>query len=687
MFYGVNCDLSLSILSTVITFLLCYATLGLVQTSFAKEQVYKNNLSIVIFGMLFSFLIWLVNTISILFCPLSINDGIDYRVLLFSLLITIFMYTLAIWLNTRIIFSYIRLIFGSLLIGISTYIMHYMGLMSFKILDQNTILNPSVLLFSIFAVSVGAAISFLLYDKYKIKYQGKKIIRGMIVLPFILGIVGMYYINRQGNYLDLLATIRLQYLNYVSYKDLFYIVLFLILIVIIVSLCILLLEYKLEQKSRDLKKLNLQLAQLTIQDHLTKLPNRNFVEEYVKQLIASHRKSRKEIAILYIDLDRFKVVNDAFGHEIGDQLLIAVVQRMQNLLNHKNKLVRIGGDEFLFIIEETHLNEAINMAQNALDLIQHTYLIGGRKVTISASIGIALYPQHGVTYKDLLVNADIAMYSSKQRGRNAYRVYNETLDAQHLKSELLLENDLYKAVEEKQFILLYQPKFNDKKQLCGVEALIRWRHPKLGILGPDLFIDKAEKTGLIIPIGYWVLQQACYQIQVWEKSEQPFYPIAINLSALQFEHHALFENLEHALQTYQINPEHLSIEITETTAMRDIDLSVKSFERLRKMGIKIAIDDFGTGYSSFSYLKDLPLDELKIDKEFITNLIADSKEETILASIIELATKLGLTVTAEGVETSEQAEILIKLGCQQLQGFLFAKPMTAEALQHFKFEA
>ncbi|MFC4951650.1 putative bifunctional diguanylate cyclase/phosphodiesterase [Acinetobacter puyangensis] len=475
-------------------------------------------------------------------------------------------------------------------------------------------------------------------------------------------------------------------MNYVSYKDLFYIVLFLILVVIVVSLCILLLEYKLEQKSRDLKKLNLQLAQLTIQDHLTKLPNRNFVEEYVKQLIINHRKSRKEIAILYIDLDRFKVVNDAFGHEIGDQLLIAVVQRMQILLNHKNKLVRIGGDEFLLIIEDSHLNEAVHIAQNALDLIQHTYVIGGRKVTISASIGIAIYPQHGVSYKDLLINADIAMYSSKQRGRNAYRVYNETLDAQHLKSELLLENDLYKAVEEKQFILLYQPKFNDQKQLCGVEALIRWQHPKLGILGPDLFIDKAERTGLIIPIGYWVLQQACHQIQKWEKSEQPFYPIAINLSALQFEHHALFENLEHALQTYQINPEHLSIEITETTAMRDIDLSVKSFERLRQMGIKIAIDDFGTGYSSFSYLKDLPVDELKIDKEFITDLIADSKEEAILASIIELATKLGLTVTAEGVETSEQAEILIKLGCQQLQGFFFAKPMTAEVLQQFKFE-
>lgn len=245
-------------------------------------------------------------------------------------------------------------------------------------------------------------------------------------------------------------------------------------------------------------------------------------------------------------------------------------------------------------------------------------------------------------------------------------------------------NDLYKAVDEQQFVLFYQPKFTIHQKICGVEALIRWQHPTLGLLTPHMFIDGAEKTGLIVPMGYWALEEACKQIQEWVHNNIPFYPIAVNLSAIQFENKKLFSTLESLIEKYNIQPNHLIIEITESTAMRHIDMSIRTFERLRDLGIRIAIDDFGTGHSSFLYLKDLPVDELKIDRGFIVNLESGSKEKIILESIIQLATKLGLCVTAEGVETPQQAEILSRLGCHQLQGYLLGTPVSVDRLAIYK---
>ncbi|MFM6906271.1 MAG: putative bifunctional diguanylate cyclase/phosphodiesterase, partial [Acinetobacter tjernbergiae] len=282
--------------------------------------------------------------------------------------------------------------------------------------------------------------------------------------------------------------------------------------------------------------------------------------------------------------------------------------------------------------------------------------------------------------QDLLINADVAMLASKEQGRNTFTVFHSVTDQQDVRSQSKLINDLYKAVDEQQFVLFYQPKFTSSYQVCGVEALIRWKHPTLGLLTPQMFIEGAEKTGLIIPMGYWALEQACQQIQKWERSNSPFYPIAVNLSALQFENKKLFSVLEQLLKQYQIQPHNLILEITESTAMHHIDSSIRTLERLRKLGIRIAIDDFGTGYSSFLYLKDLPIDELKIDRGFLIDLQPNSKEEAILESIIHLAAKLELIVTAEGVETQQQADILTSLGCNQLQGYLLGIPVNVESL-------
>jgi len=293
-----------------------------------------------------------------------------------------------------------------------------------------------------------------------------------------------------------------------------------------------------------------------------------------------------------------------------------------------------------------------------------------------------MYPDHGNNLQDLLINADAAMLMSKYQGRNTYSVFSYSVDQQETKSQTKLINDLYKAVEEQQFVLFYQPKFTTQNYaICGVEALIRWNHPSLGMLTPNMFISGAEKTGLIIQMGYWALEQACKQIQIWERNESNYFPLAVNLSAVQFEHKHLFSTLENLFNQYQINPNHLAIEITESTAMHHVDSTIRSFERLRQMGIRLAIDDFGTGHSSFLYLKNLPVDELKIDREFIRDLAVGSKDEMILESIIQLAIKLGLVVTAEGVETPMQADILTRLGCQQLQGFLLGMPMDVKRLE------
>lgn len=293
-----------------------------------------------------------------------------------------------------------------------------------------------------------------------------------------------------------------------------------------------------------------------------------------------------------------------------------------------------------------------------------------------------MYPEHGQNLQDLLMNADAAMLTSKFQGRNTYSVYNYSLDQQDVKSQSKLINDLYKAVEEQQFVLFYQPKFTCAEQrICGVEALIRWQHPSLGLLGPNMFIKGAEQTGLIIQMGYWVIEEALKQIQSWEKMGRDCFPIAVNLSAVQFEHKHLFRTLEQLFYKYPVNPQHLMLEVTESTAMHHIESSIQSFKRLRAMGIQLSIDDFGTGHSSFLYLKNLPVNELKIDRGFILDLTENSKDEMIVESIIQLARKLGLLVTVEGVEHQQQADILSRLGCQQLQGYLLAHPMPVEQLE------
>ncbi|MFV5444489.1 EAL domain-containing protein [Acinetobacter oleivorans] len=655
---------------------ICYLVISMEQLIF--KQVYKKFESLILFinGLLLASAISIVHIIGIQAYHLSETVNSNIPLITVSFAISALLSCIAMWLTSRFTLPLFRLILSSIIMGIGISASYYISMLGWNINIYKKDYTSFLLLFSILIAMSGSGLAFLLAYKLKDNERYRLTLKIAFSVMMTLSIMGMHYTA-------LIATnITDKFISqYQAEHDLLLFTIILVTcLVLVASFIVAMLEQRLTQQNLELRKANKELANLSILDNLTKLPNRLYLVDYAEVLLSDHRYKDQKIAFLYIDLDRFKSVNDAFGHHVGDQLLIQMANRLHWQLNEKCKLLRIGGDEFLLIAENTNADEAVVLAEKVLQLIQESYQISGKEINISASLGVALFPEHGQNVQDLLMNADAAMLMSKEQGRNTYTIFSYSTHQQETRSQSKLINDLYKAVEEKQFILYYQPKFNTNLEVCGVEALIRWNHPALGILTPHMFIEGAEKTGLIIPMGYWALEQACLQIQAWERSNTPFYPVAVNLSALQFENKKLFSTLEALLKKYQIQPHHLIVEITESTAMRHIDLSIRACERLRDMGIRVAIDDFGTGHSSFLYLKDLPVDELKIDRGFIVDLKPGSKEEVILESIIHLAKKLGLTVTAEGVETQQQVEILTRLGCQQFQGYLLGMPVQIDQL-------
>jgi diguanylate cyclase (GGDEF)-like protein len=381
---------------------------------------------------------------------------------------------------------------------------------------------------------------------------------------------------------------------------------------------------------------------------------------------------------MFIDLDGFKPVNDAFGHHMGDQLLREVGVRLREDLRSLDTLARIGGDEFVLLVRLTEPNDALGLAARQVGLIARPFRVAEHDLQISASVGIALYPGNGLNAQELLMNADAAMYHAKGLGKNGYSFFDASMN-NNARKQLQLLQDLRAALEHSQFSLYYQPKFNAATgNPVGAEALLRWQHPLHGILMPDKFIELAEKTGLIIPIGEWVLNEACRQMREWYVLGYTDWRIAVNLSALQFCHAGLVQSVAKALATHHLPANSLTLEITETTAMSDADASMTVLQELSDMGVDLSIDDFGTGYSSLMYLKRLPANELKIDRGFVRDLEHDSDDAAIVSAIVALGQALGLRIVAEGVETGVQQDFLTQLGCDSLQGYLLGHPMPAE---------
>lgn len=422
-------------------------------------------------------------------------------------------------------------------------------------------------------------------------------------------------------------------------------------------------------------------------DLLTGLPNRTLFNEKLLTSLNQTKINGEKLGILFLDLDRFKIINDTLGHAVGDQLLQQASQRLKNCLRSGDTIARWGGDEFTLLLPEIHRKEEVaKIAQRAVEALKPAFYLEGRELYITTSIGIALYPDDGEDAQTLLINADAALYQAKERGRNNYQMYAPTMNSQT--SELLaLENYLHHALSREELVLYYQPQVNIKTgKINCMEALIRWQHPQLGLMLPEQFVPLAEETGLIVSIGEWVLREACAQNQLWHQAGFTGLRVAVNLSARQFQQPNLADTIGRILTETGLEARSLELEITETTIMQDVEFTNTMLGNLQEMGINISMDDFGTGYSSLSNLKKFPLRALKIDRSFVLELAVDPRDTAILSAAIALGHGLNLRVVAEGVETPEQLEKLRHLHCDEMQGYLCSPPLPAAETLAFLWE-
>jgi diguanylate cyclase (GGDEF)-like protein len=430
-----------------------------------------------------------------------------------------------------------------------------------------------------------------------------------------------------------------------------------------------------------------RVSELNYQAHydvLTALPNRTQLLKDLNELIVEAKKADRKLGIFFFDLDRFKLINDGLTHTIGDEVLKAVAERLQAAaVEYKHILGRFGGDEFILIIDDIKSESAASAIVKSLSGLFHKpFSIVGRRLNITSSIGVAFFPKDGSSARELFSHADIAMYVAKARGNNSYQFYESSLNMDVLK-RLDFETELSQAIEMGQFVLHYQPEFNlVTGVLEGAEALMRWQHPERGLIMPEEFISIAEETGLIVPMGEWVLRAACRQNKIWQESHLPQLRMAVNVAGLQFEHPGFVDLVKNILQDSGLSASYLELEITENVIIKN-NKFVNIVHELKNLGTRIALDDFGSGYSNINYLRKLPIDRLKIDRTYIQNIRTNAQDEAIIRTVIAMANAFNLQVLAEGVETPDQLNFLKEAQCHEGQGFYFSKPLSVEEFELF----
>jgi diguanylate cyclase len=423
-----------------------------------------------------------------------------------------------------------------------------------------------------------------------------------------------------------------------------------------------------------------RIRELADFDALTGLPNRRLLQARFSQLLATAEREESEIALVFLDLDHFKRVNDSLGHSVGDDLLREVAGRLLAAVRRVDTLARLGGDEFIIALPGITAVAAIEVARRLLEVCVQPFAVAGHELTVTPSLGISIFPQDGKDLETLLKNADAAMYRAKEGGRNAFQFYASEMNTATLE-RLLMESNLRRALLQKEFVLYYQPLVSLQSGLIiGVEALIRWLHPDLGMIMPDRFIHVAEETGLIIRIGDWVLCEACRQAQAWCDAGLPPLTMAVNVAPVQFRQAAFVDVVAGALAASGLAADRLELEVTERTVMHDAEIHLGTLSALHRMGVELSLDDFGTGYSSLAYLKRFPVGKLKIDRSFVSDLDVDADDRAIASTIVSMGRNLRLTVLAEGVETEQQLDLLRKMGCDMAQGFYFSRAVPADQM-------
>jgi diguanylate cyclase (GGDEF)-like protein len=418
---------------------------------------------------------------------------------------------------------------------------------------------------------------------------------------------------------------------------------------------------------------------LAYYDALTGLPNRTLLQDRLAKALAGARRRKDKVALLFLDLDRFKIINDSLGHAVGDLLLQGVAERLRTWARELDTVARLGGDEFLVVLTSVKdVADAAVAADRIVKTMTSGFLVQGHSLTISCSLGISIFPEHGADGDTLIKSADAAMYCAKENGRNNFRFFTDDMNAQ-VAERLTLENSLRLALDRKELFLVYQPQMEIATgKITGLEALLRWQHPELGLVPPDKFIRIAENSGLIMPIGEWVLRSACSQARKWQDEGLLAVPVAVNVSAIQFRQDGFCELIRRVLYETGLAPQYLELELTESLLLSSADVTSSVLHELKALGLKLAIDDFGTGYSSLSYLKHFPVSKLKVDRSFVRDVAVNADDAAITTAIISMAKSLKLKVIAEGVENEAQMSFLRAHQCDEIQGYYFSKPLTVD---------
>ena len=624
--------------------------------------------------------IWSMHFLGMLAFRLPVPMGYDPVITLLSLCIAIASSLFALWLVCQNNLTWFRLAAGAVIMGAGVCCMHYTGMAAMRMSPPIHYNMPLFALSVFIAVAASGAALWMAFHLRR-SSSGVRRLRAAAAVVMGLAIAGMHYTGMAAARFSANAHC-LTSDSGVDHRWLALLITIFATAVLSIALITSVLDHRLEQRTAllasGLADAKQELTFLTLHDSLTRLPNRTLFNDRLAQEIQIARREQRSFTVFSMDIDGFRQINDAWGHRVGDQLLVEVALRLQSIIRSRDTLARLGGDEFLLLADAREPADAASLAEKLLETIREPAEIEGHEVRASMSIGIAMYDGKETEAADLLRNADSAMSHAMALGHNCY-VFFESSMAGDAEKQLQLLHDLRQAEERNELVLYYQPKFGAADGvMIGAEALVRWNHPSRGLVPPGDFIPLAEKTGLIFEIGEWVLDEACRQMSLWRDAGHTDWTVSVNLAAMQFNHPGLIEQVRTTLDRHALQPRYLTLEITESTAMHDADQSLAILRQLSQMGVHISIDDFGTGYSSLLYLKRLPASELKIDRGFVRDLTHDAEDAAIIAAIVALGRTLNLRIVAEGVETPEQQEFLTRLGCNYLQGFLLGRPMPAE---------
>ncbi|KRA41852.1 bifunctional diguanylate cyclase/phosphodiesterase [Pseudoxanthomonas sp. Root630] len=627
--------------------------------------------------------VWSMHFIGMLALRLPIRLGYDIGITLLSLLLAVAASGYALWLVTRDHVSRARLFSGAVVMGLGIAAMHYVGMAAMR-MDPQIVYRPGWFIASVLIAIAAAGGALAIAYRLRDDVHHERLHRALAAGVMGVAIVGMHYTGMAAAHFPEGAMCGAALGAGFSPDSLAWLVVVINAAVLGTAIGASVLDRLLHERtarlSASLQQANQQLTHLALHDALTGLPNRLQLVDYLQQLIAqAQRDDNNRFAVLFIDLDGFKGVNDSFGHHVGDALLVRVATTLRQMIAPGDTVARLGGDEFVMAAAVGGANEATVLGQRLLARLGEAMKLEDHDdVRVTASIGIALYPGDGEDADALMAHADAAMYCIKESGRNGMALYEPSM-SEGAQGQLQMTYDLRRALERGQLVLYYQPQIRALDSgLAGMEALVRWQHPRLGLVMPDRFIALAERVGLIVELGAWVLDEACRQWAAWQRAGARVPTVSVNLSAAQVRSEQLVAQVRSAMRRHGLPPGVLTLEITESMAMVEPERTAGVLEELAEAGARISVDDFGTGYSSLSYLAHLPVHELKIDRQFVRQLVPGSRHAAIVQSVVHLGRQLGLDVVAEGVETPEQKQLLAGMGCTRLQGYLISPPRPVE---------